>query len=600
MRENNKSKFDKINRRIFLFIIFKVLSISYIIERLYNLQVRQSEKFKKLAENNRINSVFLIPARGLIYDRNNFVLVENIEQYQLIYRYANTENKYDHLIQIFKYLQLDQIKKEILLKELSLNKSEFLQVVIKNDLSWKEVAKISSNITELRGVFIETILRRHYNSLSTSHIVGYVKAPDKKEYPKLANVPGTVVGKIGIEKSFDKKLQGKFGIKKEEVNAHGRVVKEISRVNGIPGEDIHVSISRDLQEFCYERLGDNSGSIVVLDVRNGEIFSMISKPSFNSNDFIASMSQKKWNSITKNELNPMFNRSSLGTYPPGSIFKLIVSITALNDKSFNPNKKYYCNGGYKFGNQIFHCWKEEGHGFIDCAEAISMSCDCYFYDLSLKLGIESISETARIFGLGEKYLDEIFPASTGIIPNKEWKKNKFQSEWTKSDTIVASIGQGFALSSPLQLAVMIGRISTHGQLIKPTIIKDRNNNNKEFAKISYLEDKTYSYIKQGMFNTVNNINGTAYQSREIKPGYFMAGKTATSQVRRITMSEREEGIKKNEELPRNMRDHALFVGYFPHDKPRFAFSIVIEHGGSGSKAAAPIARDICKELVKKI
>tara|TARA_Y100000589_G_scaffold315235_1_gene338553 strand:+ start:1088 stop:2887 length:1800 start_codon:yes stop_codon:yes gene_type:complete len=599
MRENNKTKFEKINRRIFLFIIFKFFSVFYIIERLYNLQIRQSEKFKKLAENNRINSMFIIPARGIIYDRNKFILADNVEQYQLIYRYTNTKDKYDHLVQIFKYLKLEQNKKENLLKEISFIKKDFVQIIIKNDLTWNEVARISSNITELRGVFIEMILRRSYNSFSSSHVVGYVKAPDKKEYPKLANVPGTVVGKIGIEKSYDKRLQGKFGIKKEEVNAHGRVVKEISRLNGIPGEDINISISRDLQDFCYERLGDNSGSIVVLDVRSGELLSMVSKPSFNSNDFISAMSQEKWDNIINNELNPMFNRSSQGTYPPGSIFKIIVSITALNEKNFNPDKKYFCNGGYKFGNQIFHCWKEGGHGFIDCKEAITMSCDCYFYDLSLNLGIEKISETAKVFGLGEKYLNEIFPASEGIIPNKKWKKNKFQSEWTKSDTIVASIGQGFALSSPLQLAVMIARVCTNGDLVKPKIIKNEGLNEQP-KKIPLVEEKIFSYVKQGMFNTVNNINGTAYNSRKIKSNYFMAGKTATSQVRRISMREREEGIIKNEELPRKMRDHALFVGYFPHDKPKFAFSVVVEHGGSGSKTAAPIAQDICKKLVKKI
>ena len=599
MRESNKNKFDKVNRRIFLFLIFKFASVVYIIERLYNLQIRQAEKFKKLAENNRINSMFIIPSRGIIYDRDNLVLVENVEQYQLIYRYTNTKDKYDHLVKIFKYVKLEQSKKEHLLEELSLNKNDFLQLIVKNDLPWSEVAQISANITELRGVFIEMMLRRSYKSLSSSHIVGYVKKPNKNEHPKLANISGTVIGKMGIEKSFDKNLQGKFGIKKEEVNAHGRVVKEISRVNGVPGDDINISISKNLQNFCYERLGDNSGSIVVLDVRNGEILSMVSKPSFDSNDFITNMSQKKWNKIINNELNPMFNRASLGTYPPGSIFKLIVCITAFNDKNFNPDKKYFCNGGYKFGNQIFHCWKEGGHGFIDCDQAISMSCDCYFYDLSLSLGIEKISKTAKLFGLGQKYLDEIFPASEGIIPNKAWKKNKFQSEWTKSDTIVASIGQGFILASPIQLAVMMARICTNGRLIKPTIIKDQEIN-KKFSKISVTEDKTYTYIKKGMFNAVNDINGTAYQSREIMPGYYMAGKTATSQVRRITMSEREEGIKKNEDLPRKMRDHALFAGYFPHNKPRYALSVVVEHGGSGSKSAAPISKDICKKLIKKI
>ncbi len=597
MKVYNKNKHESINRRIFLFSTIKIFSIFFIIERLYNLQIRESEKFKKLAENNRINSVFIIPSRGIIYDRNNLVLAENVEQYQLIYRYNNTINKENHFKKIFKYLNIDNIKKNKLLNDIKNNYDEFLQVVIKDDLLWEEVAKISSNITELQGVSIEMIMKRYYNSFSSSHIIGYVKPPSKSEYPKLANVPGTVVGKIGIEKSFDPLLQGKFGIKKEEVNAHGRVVKEISRVNGVPGNDIKISISKELQEFSYERLGNNSGAIVALNVNNGEVLSLVSKPSFDSNDFITAMSQNKWNDITSNELNPMFNRACLGTYPPGSIFKLIVSITALNEKDFDPKKKFFCNGGYKFGDQIFHCWKEGGHGFIDCSEAISMSCDCYFYDLSLVLGINKISKIALEFGLEEKYLNNIFSSAKGIIPSKEWKKNKFNTEWTKSDTIVASIGQGFALSTPLQLAVMTSRIVTNGQKVLPTIEK-RNNSSNKFSKIESLKEETYSFIKKGMFDSVNNINGTAYASRNIVPNNYMAGKTATSQVRRITMSEREEGIKKNEELPRKMRDHALFVGFFPYDKPLYAFSVVVEHGGSGSKTAAPIARDLCKKLYK--
>ena len=596
MRAVNKNRQENLNRRIFLFTILKILSVAYIIERLYNLQIRQSEKFKKLAENNRINSMFIVPSRGIIYDRYNMILADNVEHYQLIYRYANSKNKYNHLVQIFKYLDLNSEKKRKLLKDISSNNNDFIQIVIKDDLLWEEVAKISSNIPELRGIFIEMIMKRAYRSLPSSHVIGYVKTPDKSEYPKLANVSGTVVGKIGIEKSFDKRLQGKFGIKKEEVNAHGRVVKEISRVNGIPGGDVNVSISKSLQEFSYARLEKNTGAIVILDVRNGEVLTMVSKPSFDSNDFISAMSRKKWEEISKNKLNPMFNRASQGTYPPGSIFKLIVSITALNEKNFDPNKKFFCNGGYKFGNQIFHCWKEEGHGFINCGDAISMSCDCYFYDLSLNLGIDKISNTAKDFGLGEKYLNDVFPSSIGIIPNKEWKKNKFKTEWTKSDTIVASIGQGFALSSPLQLAVMAARISTDGNLIVPTILKSElpiiN-----FPKIQGFKEATYSYVKQGMFNTVNSINGTAYASNNIKPNYYMSGKTATSQVRRITMNEREEGVIKNKDLPREMRDHGMFVGYFPYDSPKFAFSIVVEHGGSGSKTAAPIARDLCKKLI---
>ena len=359
MIKKKKNKNQKLHRRLFLFGLFKLASISFITERLYNLQIRQLDKYKKLAENNRINLMFILPSRGLILDRDNKILAENKKQYQLIYRFNNSIVGLKHLKKLFKYIDLKESEKSNLIKNLTNKKKLFSEIVIKGNLSWTEVARVSANITELRGVSIETRLIRSYKSIPSSHVLGYVTKPDKLNYPKLAKVSGTVVGKIGIEKSYDKELQGKFGIKKEEVNAHGRVVNEISRVDGISGQDIKLSISRDLQGFCYDRLGDNTGSIVTMNVQNGEILSFVSKPSFDSNDFSNDLSQDKWNDIVKNDLKPMFNRASTGTYPPGSIFKLIVSLAALNDKEFNPNKKYFCNGGYKFGNQIFHCWKKK-------------------------------------------------------------------------------------------------------------------------------------------------------------------------------------------------------------------------------------------------
>ena len=597
MNIKKRDKKQNINRRLFLFGGAKILSVIFILERLYNLQIRQLDKYKKLAENNRINLMLVLPSRGLILDRNNKILAENKKQYQLIYRYRNLEERLKYLKKLFQYIDLNEAERNNLIKNLYFKKTIFTEIIVKSNLSWEEVARVSANITELRGVFIEMRLIRSYKSIPASHVIGYVTKPDKLQNPKLAKVAGTVVGKTGIEKSFDKELQGKFGIKKEEVNAHGRVVNEISRVNGIAGNDIQLSISRDLQNFCYERLEENTGSIVAMNVQNGEVLSFVSKPSFDSNDFSNDLSQNKWNKIIKNQLKPMFHRASTGTYPPGSIFKLIVSLTALNDKEFNPKKKYYCNGGYKFGNQIFHCWKKDGHGLINCEEAISMSCDCYFYDVSLTVGIEKISEMANIFGLGKEYFKEIFSISNGIIPNKEWKKNHFNTSWTKSDTIVAAIGQGYTLTTPLQLAVMTSRIATEGKMIMPSILKS-NLIKKKFPKNSVIDEKAYKLIKKGMFKTVNYAKGTAYGSRLINTNEYMCGKTATSQVRRISMAEREEGIKKNEELPREQRDHALFVGYYPHNKPIYAFSVVVEHGGSGSKAAAPIARDLCKKLAK--
>ena len=599
MIKKKRDKNQKLHRRLFLFGLFKLASIVFILERLYNLQIKQLDKYKKLAENNRINLMFILPSRGLILDRDNKVLAENKKQYQLIYRFNNSIDELIHIKKLFKYIDLEEPEKLNLIKNLTNKNKTFSEIIIKSNLSWTEVARVSANTTELRGVSIETRLVRSYKSIPSSHVLGYVTKPDKLNYPKLAKVSGTVVGKIGIEKSFDKELQGKFGIKKEEVNAHGRVVNEISRVDGISGKDIQLSIARDLQGFCYDRLGENAGSIVAMNVQNGEILSFVSKPSFDSNDFSNDLPQDKWNDIVKNEFKPMFNRASTGTYPPGSIFKLIVSLAALNDKGFNPDKKYFCNGGYKSGNQIFHCWKKEGHGFINCEEAISMSCDCYFYDISLKVGIEKISEIAFIFGLGKEYLKSTFSSSKGIIPNKVWKKTHFNTVWTKSDTIVAAIGQGYTLSTPLQLAVMTSRIATEGRMVIPSILKSTSVK-KDFPKTSVIDERAYKLIKSGMFKTVNFAKGTAYGSRLFNTNPYMCGKTATSQVRRISMAEREKGIKKNEELPREKRDHALFAGYFPHNKPKYAFSIIVEHGGSGSKSAAPIAKDLCKKLTKNL
>ena len=280
MIKKKKDKNQKFHRRLFLFGLFKLASISFILERLYNLQIKQLDKYKKLAENNRINLMFILPSRGLILDRENQILAENKKQYQLIYRFNNSIDELIHIEKLFKYVDLKEPEKLNLIKNFTNKNKPFSEIVIKSNLSWIEVARVSANITELRGVFIETRLVRSYKSISSSHVLGYVTKPDKLNYPKLAKVSGTVVGKIGIEKSFDKELQGKFGIKKEEVNAHGRVVNEISRVNGISGKDIQLSISRDLQGFCYNRLGENTGSIVAMNIQNGEILSFVSKPSF--------------------------------------------------------------------------------------------------------------------------------------------------------------------------------------------------------------------------------------------------------------------------------------------------------------------------------
>lgn len=599
-RDNDKGKVLIKRAAIMVAINFFVMLI--IIFRLYYLQVFQADRYKTLADRNRISTRILIPHRGIIYDRNNVPLAVNQQNFQALI-IAEQTTSVDETLQAFnKIMPLTDGEIEKIKKDLKRNKS-FVPIKIKDNLTWEEMSKIQLQSSDLPGIFIDEGLLRYYpHDELTAHVLGYVSYVTKEDFKKdsdpLLEVPDFRIGRKGIEKMLEKKLRGKGGNLKQEVNAYGRIMQEIERVDGIPGEDITLSIDIRLQKKAHELFKDESGAAIVIDVETGEILSFSSFPSFNPNLFIQGISTKEWGELQKNERNPLSNKAVSGQYSPGSTFKMIVALAALNENVINTNTTDFCSGKTTLGNHIFHCWKKEGHGRINIIEAIEHSCDIFFYTISQKLGIDKIYNMAKNFGLGEKtkigFNDD---EKSGLIPNRDWKIKTYGEPWQQGESLIAGIGQGYVLTTPIQLAKMTAMIANDGKVVNPTFIKkdvpDETNSRLAIPK------KYFDIVKAGMHDVVNKPSGTAYwYARFNYNGKKMGGKTGTTQVRRISLKERQTGVLKQEELPWKFRNHALFVGYAPHDKPKYAVVVIVEHGGSGSSVAAPIASKLLLEALK--
>ena len=584
-------------RRAIVVATIKSLFMFLLFGRLYKLQILESKKYRTLAEENRINIRLILPPRGRILDRENKSIAMNEQNYRLLMIPSETGDRYSTLDKISFLIKLTNDDFEYISNQFNSQRSD-LPVVIKEHLSWEEVAKISENMPELAGVSIDMGLVRYYPfSQSFAHLIGYIGMPsedDMTEDPML-RLPGCKVGRSGIELLHDDQLRGSAGTQQVEVNAHGRVIRELDRRGGKPGSDLQVTLDIDLQNYITKIIQGETAAAVVMDVASGEILASTSTPSFNPNSFNTGLTGVEWASLVQDEQKPLLNRATTGRYPPGSTFKLVVALAASELELNEINEKSFCNGGLEYGDKIFHCWRKGGHGWMNISDALAQSCDVYFYNLALSVGIENISAMAKLLGLGESLETGIPGEIDGLIPDKNWKRAIYDKAWTKSETINTSIGQGYVLATPLQLAVMLTRIVNPERLkVLPSIVKSIDEVKQAKNNFSNLDisSKSLNLVKRGMFTAVNKVGGTAYNSRILDNSYLMAGKTATSQVRRISLHEREQGILKNEELPWKKRDHALFLGYAPFESPRFVVSVVIEHGGSGSKTAAPIARDI--------
>lgn len=597
--EHEANKYQTYSRRAFLIGAGQLALITGLAARMGYLQVIEGEKYHTLAEKNRIDIKLLAPSRGYIYDRNGTVLALNDQNFRLVVIPEQAGDLEKALKNLQGYVGLDDSDIELSIKKAK-KKAKFVAVEVKDSLSWEEVSKVEINLPDLNGFSIEVGDRRQYPLGDvTAHLVGYVGAVSESDLngDPVLTLPGFRIGKTGIEKSHDLDLRGSSGYSKQEVNVVGRVVRELERDNGRQGREVVLSIDAELQEAVKRRLEqEKSAACVIMDSKTGAIYALNSHPSYDPNLFTKKLSLEKWEEWLSDPTTPLNNKAVAGQYPPGSTFKMMTALAALESKSINRGKKVYCPGHFDLGEDRFHCWKGAGHGHMNITQALAQSCDTFFYDISLELGIDRIAQMARRFGLGQKYGFEISPEMPGLIPDKDWKYGYFGRKWQPGETAVASIGQGYIQTTPLQLAVMTSRLINGGYAVQPwlTLAMDGEQvSNERWPKIN-VKDNNLALLKKGMDLAVNGAQGTAKDSIIENPALAMGGKTGTAQVRRITQREREEGVK-NAELPWKYRHHALFVGYAPLKRPRYVISVVVEHGGSGSKAAAPVAKDLLLE-----
>lgn len=596
-RDNDKGKVLIIRSLILgsieLFLLF------LLIFRLYYLQVYQADRYKTLADENRISTRLLVPPRGIIYDRHQNMLAGNRQNFQALMVAEQTTNIDDTLNAFKEIMPLDEEEEKRIRKDLKKNRS-FVPVKIKDNLSWKEAAQILLNAPDLPGVIIDEGLSRYYPYGDIfAHVIGYVAAVaenDVKDDP-LLEVPGFKIGKSGIEKLYEKELRGKAGNQKLEVNAVGRIMKEIEREDGVPGNNIELSLDVRLQKKAYELLGEESGAIVMMNVKTGEVLAFASAPAFDPNSFTHGLSVEEWKELNSNEKNPLLNKAVSGLYSPGSTFKMVVGLAALESGLVDRQSRSFCAGKMVLGNHTFHCWKDIGHGYIDIVQALQHSCDIFFYETAQKLGINKIADMARRFGLGAKTGIGIENEKSGLIPDTEWKLKRFGEPWQQGESIISGIGQGYVLTTPLQLATMVSRIANGGYEIHPTFRKVDATKSVS-PKSMGLAPQNIEMIRQGMYDVVNTPGGTALMARFNFNGQRMAGKTGTTQVRRISMKERQSGVLKQDELPWKYRNHALFVGFAPHDNPKYGVAVLVEHGGSGSSVSAPMGGKMLLEALK--
>ena len=598
-RADSDASHAKLSRRAALLGGVQLLFMGGLAARMNYLQVDQADQFRLLAEENRINIRLIPPSRGEIFDRNGVRLAQNVPSYRIVIVREDADDVDAVMDQLAQVIKLDPEMRERALAEIK-RSAPFLPVTVADNVSWDDVSRVSVNTPALPGVSPEVGLTRVYPRGSDfAHIVGRVGRVSQADLDALEDpdavlrIPRFQIGKINVEARQESLLRGVAGTKQVEVNATGRVMRELARREGQSGADIQLTVDSKLQNYVQARLGPESAAVVIIDCENGDLVTSASSPSYDPNLFVGGISSADYNPLLESKYRPLVNKTVQGTYPPGSTYKMMVALAALEAGIAGPDDTTYCPGFLEVGGRRFHCWKRAGHGWVDLETSLKQSCDVYYYDLALKVGIENISAMANRFGLGIKHDLPLSSVAAGLAPTKQWKQSARGASWVIGDTVNASIGQGFTLSSPLQLALMTARIATN-RIVTPRLIKSIDGIEQPSGAGEPLgvSENNIRKVRKGMQVVVNDRRGTAYRSRIIADEMRMAGKTGTSQVRNITAAERARGVSRNEDLPWERRDHALFVAFAPYDKPRYALSVLVEHGGGGSAAAAPIARDV--------
>ncbi|MDX2145431.1 MAG: penicillin-binding protein 2 [Rhodospirillaceae bacterium] len=572
--------------------------------RLYYLQVIESDRYKMLAEDNRINMQLLPPPRGRILDRFGQPLAINQQNFRVLVVPEQAQKLSATLDALARIIPVADYDRERVIKEAK-RKRGFLPVTVRENLTWEEMAAIQVNAPDLPGVMIDEGLTRHYPQReNAAHLLGYVAAVDEADLTgdPLLQLPGFRVGKEGIEKIFDASLRGKAGASQVEVNAYGRIIRELKRDEGEPGADVILTIDDRIQHFAAERLGGESASVVVMDVHTGDLLALVSNPSYDANAFSRGLTPDEWKQLSTDDHKPLVNKAVAGQYSPGSTFKLVVTLAALEHQVISPEQTISCNGRYHLGSYVKHCHKV--HGSVNMQRAISVSCDVYFYDIARRLGVDKIAAMARRLGLGEVSGIGLPGEQPGLVPTEAWKKAARDERWSPGDTLNVGIGQGDVLATPLQLAVMAARVANGGLAVKPRLVRPTVAEavTPDGLPSLGIDPQHMAILHQGVFDVVNGPPGaTTAASAKLRfsdperKTWTMSGKTGTTQVRRISTAERESGLRKPEDVPWHLRDNALFVAFAPSHDPRYAVSVVVDHAlGGGGKIAAPIARDILR------
>jgi penicillin-binding protein 2 len=623
---NIASKTTTIGRRMFLLNSMKAIVVLGILGRLASLQINEVSKYRSLADKNRFRETKFAPPRGSIIDYYGEEIASNTRIYQLHITPENTPDIDQLLIRLKSLINLSDRKIYLIRKKISKQKS-WDTTIISDNLSWSEFSKINLFLHELEGANPVVSIARIYRNNASAHAVGYVSEISprdirKKKYLKDINIPGIAIGKTGLESTLDENILGSPGFLRYEVNASGKKIKQVSIKKGQKGKTFRTTLDNDVQIFAAKLIENVSGAVCVMDIYNGEIVSMVSSPTFNPNSFVHGISQNDWDNLLNNKDKPMINKAISGLYPPGSTIKTLTALSALENDIVSPKLLVKCEGYIDLHGERFHCWKKKGHGIVGMRTALKQSCDVYFYEVARRLGIDRLSATAEKFGLGKKILTNYTEEKAGVVPNTKWKIKELGKNWYLGETLHSGIGQGYFLTTPLQLCLMTAQIANGGFKIYPKILieendkignlqKFLNHKNSTPGNVMSSSDKIYNFnleplfrnqeninlIKDAMFAATNEPGGTSYGSRHNKKKFVFAGKTGSSQIKRFTEAQREAEVKQ-ENITYFERDHAWFVAFAPVSEPRYAISVLVEHGGSGSKAAAPIAKKIIKKVLE--
>ena len=630
-------KIKVINRRMFILSVAKVLVFSGIVARLFSLQINENKKYLTLSDKNRLREWRLPPVRGDFLDYFGKVVAGNTEVYQLHVIPEEVSNFKTLIVRLKEILGLSN-KEYLKIIRKKNNQKPWETLIISENLSWEQFSKLNLYLHELDGAKpVLSISRNYPYKENYTHVVGYVSRASisditENETIRQNHVPGLRVGKTGLEKTFEKDLIGVNGVQRYEVNAYGKRINQLEHIDGVKGKNITLTIDTEVQKLANDLLKGKSGSISVMDIYTGELVALHSSPSFDPNLFFHGISNKDWKEIRENPLKPLINKTMSGLYSPGSTIKPIVALSALENDVISPNLTIECTGKTELYGQTYHCWKEKGHGFMKLRNAIKQSCDTYFYEVARRLGVDRLNLTAKKFGLGNKVLDGIFPnEKVGLVPSTKWKKNTLGRGWVLGETLITGIGQGYIQTTPIQLCLMTAQLANGGFKIYPKItvsekietldtiknkisekISEREKDQLGIIKASekffkpkideyqplFRNQENVKFVLEAMFASTNELYGTSYSSRYDDKKYQFAGKTGTAQIKKITEEQRELDLKTSE-IPYEERDHALYVAYGPYKNPRYAVSVIVEHGGSGSVTAAPIAKKLFKLIIDR-